>query len=161
MVYRFLMICIFLFIFPVTNTSESKYFKDFYDSGQPKSEGWLKDGKKTGYWKFYYANGLPSKQGHYENDRRAKYWYFYSPERIRIKEGNYLSGEMSNWWLFYDTKGRINHKCQLNKGKKNGYCLKYENEELVSAEKYRNGEKIKEWFNFVDFRRENKLSDLK
>ena len=61
----------------------------------------------------------------------------------------------------YDTKGRINHKCQLNNGKKNGYCLKFENEELVSAEKYQNGEKIKEWFSFVDFQRENKLSDLK
>jgi hypothetical protein len=44
---------------------------------------------------------------------------------------------------------------------KNGYCLKYENEELVATEKYQNGKKIMEWFNFIDFQRENKLSDLK
>ncbi|MBT8298900.1 MAG: hypothetical protein KJO52_11250 [Maribacter sp.] len=141
--------------------SDSKYFKDFYASGKPKSEGWLIDGKKTGYWKFYHENGNTSEQGHYKYNRREKYWYFYSPNSVRIKEGKYLAGSMTSWWLFYDTKGRINHKCQLNNGKKNGYCLKYENEELVAAEKYHNGEKIKEWFNFVDFRRENKLSDLK
>lgn len=161
MLHRILISFLFVFVLPLTNNSESGYFKDFYESGKPKSEGWLVDEKKTGYWKFYHENGKTSEQGHYKYNRREKYWYFYSPNRIRIKEGNYLDGEMSSWWLFYDTKGRINHKCQLNNGKKNGYCLKYENEELVSAEKFQNGEKIKEWFNFVDFQRENKLSDLK
>jgi hypothetical protein len=34
-------------------------------------------------------------------------------------------------------------------------------EELKSAEKYKNGKKIKEWFSFNSFKKENKLSDLK
>ena len=161
MPYRILISFLFVFVFSLTNSNESEYLKDFYESGKTKSEGWLVDGNKAGYWKFYYENGKTSEQGHYKHNRREKYWYFYSPNRIRIKEGNYLDGEMTSWWLFYDTKGRINHKCQLNNGKKNGYCPKYENEELVSAEKFQNGNKIKEWFNFVDFQRENKLSDLK
>ncbi len=161
MTNKLLISFLLVFVLPPTNNTESQYFKDFYESGKPKSEGWLEDGKKTGYWKFYYENGKTSEQGHYKLNKREKYWYFYSPNRIRIKEGSYLAGKMISWWLFYDTKGRINHKCQLNNGKKNGYCLKYENEELVCAEKYQNGEKIKEWFSFVDFQRENKLSDLK
>jgi len=68
---------------------------------------------------------------------------------------------MINWWIFYDSLGRINHKCQLINSKKNGYCLKYIDEKLVSAEKYKNGSKIKEWQSLVDFQKENKLSDLK
>ena len=119
------------------------------------------NGQKTGYWKYYHKNGKISEQGHYKYNKREKYWYFYGPDSIRIKEGNYLKGHMNSWWLFYDHKGKINHKCQLYRGKKNGYCLKYKNEELISAEKYQNGNKIKEWFSFTDFRRENKLSDLK
>lgn len=35
---------------------------------------------------------------------------------------------MTGSCLLYDDKGRINHKCQLNKGMKKGYSLKYENE---------------------------------
>jgi antitoxin component YwqK of YwqJK toxin-antitoxin module len=152
-----------LFVFNSGTPTESdlRYFKDFYESGKPRSEGWLENGMKSGYWKFYHKNGKIKAQGHYKNNKREKYWYFYSPNRIRIKEGKYLNGRMTSWWLYYDTKGSINHKCQLDDGKKNGYCLKYENEELVSAEKNHNGRKIKEWFNFIDFRRENKLSDLK
>jgi len=35
------------------------------------------------------------------------------------------------------------------------------NEKLTSAEKYSNGKKIKEWFDFSSFKRDNNLSDLK
>ena len=35
------------------------------------------------------------------------------------------------------------------------------NEKLTSAEKYHNDKKIKEWFSFTRFKRENNLSDLK
>ncbi len=97
----------------------------------------------------------------YEYNKREKYWFFYSKNRVRTKEGHYVNGEMTKWWLFYDEKGRTYHKCQLSEGKKNGYCLKYKNEKLTSAEKYQNGKKVKEWSTFRSFERENKLSDLK
>ncbi len=32
---------------------------------------------------------------------------------------------------------------------------------VLNAEKYKNGKKIKEWFSFGSFKKENKLSDLK
>jgi len=156
-IYSFLL----LFVFAVSPLTKNKYYKDFYESGKPKSEGWIKNGLKTGYWKFYHKNGAISEQGHFKYNVREKYWYFYSPSKLRIKEGNFRKGKMYRWWLFYDSKGRIDHKCQLSAGRKNGYCLKYENDALISAEKYRNGKKIKEWFSYNDFQRENKLSDLK
>ena len=46
-------------------------------------------------------------------------------------------------------------------GKKNGYCLKYKNGELIAAEKYLNGKKVKEWHDFISFKKENNLSDLR
>ncbi|MGB3150194.1 MAG: hypothetical protein WBB27_05980 [Maribacter sp.] len=136
------------------------YDKTYYKNGKLKSEGWLRYNVKTGYWKFYHENGKISEQGHYVYGKRENYWYFYNKNRVRTKEGHYEKGEQVNWWLFYDLKGRINHKCQLNMGVKDGYCLKYKDEKLTSAEKYSNGEKIKEWTSFGAFKKENSLSDL-
>ncbi|MFK5974124.1 MAG: hypothetical protein QM485_12705 [Flavobacteriaceae bacterium] len=150
-----------LFLFGSLPREEDTYFKDFYETGKIKSEGWLRSGVKMGYWKFYHRNGRISEQGHYEYNKREKYWYFYHRNMVITKEGHYINGEMTQWWLFYNEKGRISHKCQLRKGKKNGYCLKYQNEKLTSAEKYQNGKKIKEWSTLRSFERENKLSDLK
>lgn len=151
----------FLFLLGNSPVEENTYFRDFYETGIVKSEGWLRYGVKMGYWKFYHKNGKISEQGHYEYNEREKYWFFYSKNRVRTKEGHYINGEMARWWMFYDKEGRIYHKCQLSKGKKNGYCLKYKNEKLASAEKYQNGKKIKEWSTLRSFGRENKLSDLK
>ena len=140
---------------------ETTYKKKFYANGKVKSEGWVRYNVKTGYWKFYHENGKISSQGHYEYDKKEKYWYFYNKNRVRVQEGHFINDEKINWWLFYDNQGRINHKCQLSKGVKNGYCLKYVDNELTSAEKYNNGKKVKEWSSFGAFKKENSISDLK
>ncbi|MEK6153351.1 hypothetical protein WIW50_08825 [Flavobacteriaceae bacterium 3-367] len=137
------------------------YQKDYYQSGTLRSEGWQNGQNKVGYWKFYHENGVKSEQGHYLRDQRENYWHFYDPRGRLLKQGHYHKGKEVDWWLFYDARGKVNHKCQLKDGIKNGYCLKYMNEKLTSAEKYSNGRKIKEWFSFRSFQRENKLSDLK
>lgn len=153
---------LFTFIFITGFSSEdSTYQKTYFKDGTVKSEGWMRFNVKNGYWKFYHENGKIASQGHFEYDKKEKYWYFYDTNRIRIQEGHFTKDKKVNWWLFYDKQGRINHKCQLNKGVKNGYCLKYLDNELMSAEKYMNGKKIKEWSSFNAFRKENSMSDLK
>lgn len=137
------------------------YHKEYYETGRTKSAGWIFKGVKNGYWRFYHANGKISEQGYYKNNQRIKYWYFYSQNGVRAQEGHYQYGKRTDWWLFYDGYGRVNHKCQLSGGIKNGYCLTYNGTKLTSAEKYKHGKKIKEWFSFSSFRRENNLSDLK
>jgi antitoxin component YwqK of YwqJK toxin-antitoxin module len=142
-------------------TVDKSYHREFYETGITKAEGWLKNGSKEGYWRHYHANGKISEQGKYKNNQRTKYWYFYNPVGRKISEGHYKNDKKVNWWLFYDKNGKVNHKCQLSNGIKNGYCLRYTNEKLTSAEKYENGKKIKKWTSFSSFKRENKLTDLK
>lgn len=144
------------------NSSEDKrYERMYYDDGTLASEGWKRFNVKTDYWTFYHPNGKKSEQGYFAYGKQEKYWFFYNEHRIRTKEGHYIKNKQEGWWLFYDKKGRINHKCQLKKGIENGYCLKYKDSKLISAEKYSEGEKINEWFNFSAFKKENSLSDLK
>ncbi len=150
-----------LFLFITFNASaEKKYQKNYYDNGTIESEGWLIDNQKNGYWKFYYNNGVIKKEGRFLNNKPTKYWYFYTSNGNKKSEGHYLNGEKANWWLFYDDMEKINHKCQLQFNQKNGYCLMYKNEKLISAAKFKAGKKIKEWTNFKSFKKENNLSDL-
>lgn len=140
-------------------SEDNSYKKTYYENGTLKSEGWFRFNVKTDYWKYYHENGRIASQGHYEYGKKEKYWYFYDEHRVRTQEGHFSDGEQVNWWLFYDNQGRVNHKCQLEKGVKNGYCLKYSDNKLTSAEKYSHGNKIKEWTTFGDFDRTNTTSN--
>ena len=137
------------------------YTRAYYQNGNLKAEGWELDGTRNGYWKFYYIDGVLAEKGHFRGGAKDKYWHYYYPNGQVEKEGHYMNGDTVRWWIFYDNKGRIYHKCQLKEGKKNGYCLKYTNEKLTSAEKYHNGKKVGEWLSLHSFKKENKLSDLK
>ncbi len=155
---RFILVFIFL-TSPVSLKKE--YHREYYENGIIKAQGWIKGDSKEGFWKFYFPNGKLKEQGHFKNNLKVGYWYFYNKEGKLDMEGHYVKGNMTKWWLFYDEKGKVNHKCQLHRGVKNGYCLKYKDEKLKSAEKYNNGKKIKEWYDFRSFKKENKLSDLR
>ena len=139
---------------------EKTYTKKYYASGKLKAEGWIVASKKIGYWKFYYPNGSLKKEGHLSNDKRTKYWYFYRDNGSIESEGHYDSDAKTNWWLFYDITEKINHKCQLKHGKKNGYCFIYNNNKIISASKFKDGNKINEWTDYKSFKKDNKLSDL-
>jgi antitoxin component YwqK of YwqJK toxin-antitoxin module len=151
---------LFAFIFIIGfSTEDSNYEKTYHDNGKVKSEGWVRYNVQIGYWRFYHNTGRVASQGHYEYGKKEKYWSFYDTNRVRTQEGHFINNKKVNWWLFYDKQGRINHKFQLNKEVKNGYCLKYIDNELTSAEKYSNGKTIKEWTSFGDYKKENSVSD--
>ena len=152
---------IFLFLISVVVFSQKTYQKKYFDNGNLKEEGWIKNSFKTNYWKFYYKNGHLKKEGNFKENRSTKYWYFYRKNGTLEKEGHFVRGKKSKWWLFYDIDGFINHKCQLKNNQKNGYCLRYNQQELVKAEKYQQGKKIKEWTNLASFKKENNLFDLR
>ena len=161
MVIKFFLLTTTLFLFGNTSEMEGFYHKEYYETGAPKAEGWVKNGIKTGYWKFYHENGKRSEQGHYRNNLREEYWYFYTENGILEKEGHYYKGKKSNWWLFYDSNGRLDYKCQLSDGIKSGYCLQYNYGDITSASKYYKGEKLKDWYDIRSFKKENRLTDLK
>ena len=160
MLLRLLLVS-FNIVLSINSLDSKEYSKQYYASGALKSEGWLNNGAKNGFWKFYNENKTLAKQGHYTNNKKENYWYFYNLNGKIEKEGHYKNNSKTGWWLFYTSDGKINHKCQLSNDVKNGYCLKYKNEKLSSAEKYKNGKKIKEWFSFAGFKKENNLSDLR
>ncbi len=154
---RFLIICL---LYSSFTFGQKTYQKNFFDNGTIKSEGWIENNQKIDYWKFYYKNEVLQKEGHFLNDKETEFWYFYTESGTKKSEGHFRKGKKNKWWLFYDENEQINHKCQLKNNQKNGYCFHYKIKKIVKSEKYKAGEKLKEWTDFKSFRKENSLKDI-
>lgn len=119
----------FIFLFHYTN--EKIYVRDYYPNKTLKSEGWMQNNKKVDYWFFYYENGIKKEEGHFENNKRA------------------------NWWIFYNAKRKIIKKCEFKNDKQDGFSVIYNDGEVVKAEKYTVGKKVKEWESIAEFKKDN------
>ncbi len=128
------LILLFNFIFLFHSLDEKIYVRDYYPNKTLKSEGWMQNNKKVDYWFFYYENGVKKEEGHFENNKRAE------------------------WWIFYNTKKKIIKKCEFKNDKQDGFSVIYNEGEVVKAEKYAVGKKIKEWESITEFKKDN--SDL-
>ncbi|MCV6628638.1 MAG: hypothetical protein OIF50_02140 [Flavobacteriaceae bacterium] len=141
--------------------AQKKYVKTYFDTGEIQSEGWMMNKTKLEYWTYYYKNGSPKATGHYTRGKKHGYWRYYGENGKVTLEGHYVHGKKNKWWVYYDQNGKLKNKCQLVDGIKSGYCLVYQKQKLKSAIKYKKGKKVKEWYDFSSFARENSLSDLK
>ena len=66
------------------------------------------DGKADGYWKNYYKNG-----------------------KLKI-EGNRKNFQLDSIWKFYSERGKITKAVNYSEGKKNGFTLTYDTNQLVT-----------------------------
>ncbi len=146
--------------FSLFSFGQKEYQKEYYENGILKEEGWVLNDQKTGYWKFYYSNGNIKEEGHFKFGEKEKYWYSYNKDQSIKHEGHFTKGQKAKWWIYYQD-GIVNHKCQYHQNQKNGYCLIYEQGELVKASKFKGGKKVKEWTDLESFKKDNKLSDLR
>ena len=79
----------------------------YYPNGNKSSEGTMRNGKPDGYWKNYYENG------------------------ILKSEGNRKNFLLDSTWNFYDETGRLLLQINYKNGKKNGYRISYNDDEIV------------------------------
>ena len=80
---------------------------EYYETGQVKMEGRLKDDKREGEWKAYLRDGRiwsidTFKNGELEGPSTV-YW-----ENCNLRwEGNYKAGVHCGYWRFYDEQGNF------------------------------------------------------
>lgn len=98
-------------------------WKEFYDTGELRSEGKYKDGQREGDWLFYYRDGKEEQRGSYHRGKPDGNWkwsfangqtwreeVFYDglEEGVAIEyndtgkvvaNGNYLTGEREGKWI--------------------------------------------------------------
>ena len=80
---------------------------EYYESGQVKMEGAMKDGLREGEWKAYFPDGRLQSMGQFNAGLRtgvAKvYWY---NGNLR-EEGYYKEGKHCGKWRYYDEMGNF------------------------------------------------------
>lgn len=80
---------------------------EYYESGQVKMEGPMKDGLREGEWKSFFEDGRTQSMGYFTAGKRtgvAKvYWY---NGNLR-EEGFYQEGKHCGKWRYYDEMGNF------------------------------------------------------
>ncbi|MFT5714914.1 MAG: antitoxin component YwqK of YwqJK toxin-antitoxin module [Flavobacterium sp.] len=117
-------------------SGQTTYYKEYFENGKLKAEGWLNKNQKVDYWFYYFENGNKKKEGHFKNNKKCK------------------------WWIFYNPNDEINKKCEFKNDQINGFSLFYRNNQIIRAEKYVMGKKIKEWNSLTEFKKDNNINFL-
>jgi antitoxin component YwqK of YwqJK toxin-antitoxin module len=127
-------IFIFCLLYFSLQSSEKTYQKTYFENGKMESEGWIDQNQKVDYWFYYYENGNKKAEGHYEQNKKCK------------------------WWIFYKSNKEIDKKSEFENDQLNGFTLIYKKNNIIRAEKYTMGKKLKEWNSLSEFKKDNKIS---
>ena len=77
----------------------------YYETGQVKMEGGMKDGKMEGEWTAYFLDGRVQSHGFFENGERTGAAQVFHYNGNRCEEGYYKNGKHCGHWKFYDEQG--------------------------------------------------------
>ena len=100
--------CFLVFKSQVTNPNGYNIF--YYENGTKSSEGTMREGKADGYWKNYYKNGVLKIEGNRKNFALDSIWKFYNDKAKITKAVNYLEGKKNGFTISYDTNQLVSSK---------------------------------------------------
>ena len=81
--------------------------KEYYETGQLKMEGALKDGLREGEWKAYFPDGRLQSIGTFKNDMRTGAATVWQENGNLLYEGFYKEGKQTGLWKWYDEQGDL------------------------------------------------------
>lgn len=80
---------------------------EYYESGQVKMEGGMKNGQMDGEWTSYFPDGRIQSHGYFEKGERTGYGEVYYSNGNMYQEGSYNHGMHCGHWKFYDEQGNL------------------------------------------------------
>jgi len=95
-------------------------WKEFYPTGELKSEGYYIDSKQDGVWKFYFENQKIEVEGKYKNGKKEGTWYWYYANGAILQEENWSGGKLDGEFLEYSENGEITVKGSYLEGTEEG-----------------------------------------
>lgn len=119
-------------------------FLEYNNAGTLISRGMYKNGLQDGKWEYWYENGNKKEEGNFENGEPRgiqTYWYENGNKK---QESEYQDGE-ELIWNYWDGNGNV----LVDRG--NGVFSSYfENGQLNTRGKIKNGRKVDEWKTWYD-----------
>ena len=81
------------------------YETEYYETGQVKMEGQMKDGLREGEWTAYLPDGRVQSHGYFEKGKRTGAATVYWTNGNLREEGFYKEGHICGHWKWYDEQG--------------------------------------------------------
>lgn len=88
----------------------------YYENGNPKMKGALKDNTNFGKWKFYYENGEKSREGELYDGKREGEWIFYYESGLVKSQGSYVKSIIDGIWNYYYEDGKLKGQAYYENG---------------------------------------------
>lgn len=124
--------------------------KEFYESGNLKARGKVKNDIKNGNWQLFYENGNIYQIGAYSNGRETGEWKIFH-ENGKIRQiGKFSNGKQTGEWNFFHPNGSREGIGLLLDGKKTGNWKWYFNNNQIQTERIWNKGKLTEIVNCYD-----------
>jgi antitoxin component YwqK of YwqJK toxin-antitoxin module len=106
--------------------------------------------KRVGNWKNYYETGELRSDGRFVNDRQHGEWNYYSINGKKEQIGNFNNGVIEGEWKWYYPSGNILREEIYERGKPNGLCVQYSDSLTIIAKGlYTDGEREGQWLENV------------
>ena len=80
---------------------------EYYDSGEVRMEGAIKNGQRDGEWTAYFPDGRVQSHGYFEDGKRTGAATVYWMNGNLREEGFYTEGRHSGRWKWYDEQGNL------------------------------------------------------
>ena len=80
---------------------------EYYESGQLKMEGEMKDDHREGEWKAYFPDGRLQSSGFFKDGLRTGAAKVWQENGNLLQEGSYKDGKHVGKWRFYDEQGLL------------------------------------------------------
>lgn len=89
---------------------------EYYESGQVKMEGGMKDGKMDGEWTAYFIDGRVQSHGFFKDGKRTGAAQVFYSNGNKYEEGSYKEGKHVGYWKFYDEQGNLIKEVDYGEG---------------------------------------------
>ena len=121
------------------------YWKEYYGSGNLRSEGMYENGLRTGKWKFYYENGNLEQEGKYTKSQKPTgLWKWYYENGKILREEIFLNGVEEGLLIEYSDSGKIITKGEFYNGEKEGVWF-YELGDHKEEGEYKGDRRVGVW----------------
>lgn len=119
-------------------------WKEFFETGELKSEGKYKDGKRVGPWKHYHANGKIEQTGSYVDGQPDGEWKWYFSDGALRREETYYLGKEDGTSIEYNDTGKVVTKGDYIEGLREGPWVVDVNDHREVGS-YRDGQMHGDW----------------
>jgi len=120
----------------------------YNDNGVKISEGIVdREGNKTGNWRNFYATGELKSEGQYRNNLQQGKWVFYFANGNIEQTGEFDNGNINGKWVWYYENGTVKREEEFYNGREEGIFIEYnEAGEVIAKGEYFDGEREGEWY---------------